>query len=47
MDDSFDAEGRQEKEAILQKMFKGTLTPEEIELFFPKDGKNEKLKSLC
>lgn len=32
------AEGRQEKEAILRKIFKGTLTPEEMEQFFPKDG---------
>lgn len=33
----FDAEGRQRKEAILQQMYGGTLTPEEIEAFFPKD----------
>ena len=33
----FDATKREEKEAILQKMYGGTLTPEEIEAFFPKD----------
>ncbi len=37
LDDFFDAEGRQVKEAILQKIYGGTLTPEEIEAFFPKD----------
>ncbi len=36
-EDFFDAEGRPEKEAILQKMFDGSLSPEEIEAFFPKD----------
>ncbi len=35
--DFYAAESRQEKEAVLQKIFKGTLTPEENELFFPKD----------
>ncbi len=37
LEDFFAATGRQEKEAILQKMYGGTLTPEEIEGFFPKD----------
>ena len=37
LDDFFEATERQEKEAILQKMFDGTLTPEELEAFFPKD----------
>ncbi len=31
-EDFFDATKREEREAILQKMYGGTLTPEEIEL---------------
>ncbi len=30
-------ENREEQEAILQKMYDGSLTPEEIETFFPND----------
>lgn len=37
LDDFFEATERQEKEAILQKMYGGTLTKEELEAFFPKD----------
>lgn len=40
--DFYAAEGRQEKEAILRGIFNGSLTSEEIELFFPKDGKNKR-----
>ncbi len=36
-DDFLNATERQEKEAILQEMYDGTLTPEELEAFFPKD----------
>lgn len=35
--DFYAAESMQKKEAILQQIFKGTLTPEEMEQFFPKD----------
>ena len=37
LDDFFAATDRQEKETILQKMYDGLLTPEEIDAFFPKD----------
>ena len=37
LDDFFEATERQEKEAILQEIYGGTLTPEELEAFFPKD----------
>lgn len=37
LDDFLEATERQEKEAILQKIYGGTLTPEELEAFFPKD----------
>ncbi len=37
LEDFFDAKDRKEKEAILQEMYGGTLTPEELEAFFPKD----------
>ena len=36
LEDFFEATDRREKEAILQKMDDGTLTPEELEAFFPK-----------
>ncbi len=31
------AKNREEQEAILQKMYDGTLTPEDLAKFFPKD----------
>ncbi len=37
LDDFFAAESRQEKEVILQKILGKSLTPEEIDAFFPKD----------
>lgn len=37
LDDFLEATERQEKEAILQEIYGGTLTPEELEAFFPKD----------
>ena len=36
-EDVLETTERQEKEAILQKMYGGTLTPEEPEAFVPKD----------
>ena len=39
--DFYASESRQEKEAILQKIFNGALTPKETELFFPKDGEDK------
>lgn len=36
-EDVLETTERQEKEAILQKMYGGTLTPEELEAFVPKD----------
>ncbi len=37
LEDFFGAESRKEKEVILQEIYGGTLTPEELEAFFPKD----------